>query len=349
VPGDTSGLSASNGSSAIQSNYGSVTLHHYGHHPGLSRNQAGVRRGFWLFRALEASVWLPALVFVMWTGLLFEMLQFREWDLFAAAYRVSEGPLLLVLYTVTSTVFVAVLLQGARYTIVRWYEGSWTHSRWLAKALTIHQVKLHRRLKRQRDKLVRHALLQAVPRMLEAGVLKSIVDSILYIETGQGVPPRKQDWDQAARFDWRAFGPPQSLIGLDSINRRLHEFPKRHRIAPTKLGNILIAADEAAPHATSRSGVDAAVKERLDIAGQRIDMFCLLSLVFVVLTGLTFLQLVSDVFLDFHFGYYTPPLVICLLGIGAAVLSYEGAVANARVYRALALRPKDGRRIGPLD
>lgn len=288
---------------------------------------------------LSLSAWLPATMLVGCAALLLQLAALASVDIGAAILALAEKPFGVIVILLFALILTAIIVQAFSFEVIRFLEGYWGASSFgaiVAHVLIAIQLRRVRRISNQRDKQEKRAFRRAHEQMLSRNIPRSIL-TILEddVYRRRGVHPQA-DKDEARRLGWRQFAAPQDLARFDRLSKRLDDFPAEHRILPTKLGNVLRSAEDALELADG--DLEGLVMRRYDRIPERIrthhdqfrtrlDMYCILFFVFIVLAMLSTLivwrtqgQLLSFLF----------PATFALL----ALTAYAASITSARGYGA---------------
>ncbi|WP_141277309.1 hypothetical protein [Pseudonocardia hydrocarbonoxydans] len=288
---------------------------------------------------LSLSAWLPATMLVGCAALLLQLAALASVDIGAAILALAEKPFGIIVILLFALILTAIIVQAFSFEVIRFLEGYWGASSLgaiVAHVLIEIQLRRVRKISNQRDKQEKRAFRRAHERMLSRNIPRSIL-TILEddVYRRRGVHSQA-DKDEARRLGWRQFAAPQDLARFDRLSKRLDDFPAEHRILPTKLGNVLRSAEDALELADG--DLEGLVMRRYDRIPERIrthhdqfrtrlDMYCILFFVFIVLAMLSTLivwrtqgQLLSFLF----------PATFALL----ALTAYAASITSARGYGA---------------
>lgn len=214
-------------------------------------------------------------------------------------------------------ILTSLILQNVESPVCRLMQGLWGHS---APLCLLARVCIHfqRRRRKRLDNLSR------VLRM------KAFEDARVAL-TLPGVDGHR-DADEEA---WRPFAQAHNLARLDATLEALKHYPVSHRMQPTRLGNILRAAEERAtsddlsPDEALLERFDtlpATLKDSHDHSRSLLDMACSLTAVLATLAILSLTLL-----LIFRNQYEMRFALVGLYSV-LAVVSYQAATANAAGY-----------------
>ena len=138
----------------------------------------------------------------------------------------------------------------------------------------------------------------------------------------------------AMALEWLQYLPPHVVYRLDILDARVSAYPMPHRILPTRLGNVLRASEDVLP-LNDNENLEGFVVRHLDKMPDtlkaehrdyrvRLDMYCTLVLVFVILA------LAGGCSVPWL--HWWEPCIAALGYAGLAYVSYEAAIASARQY-----------------
>ena len=242
-----------------------------------------------------------------------------------------------------SLLLATIITQAFEFEIMRLLEGYLDSTHRLIQAGMAFRIRRHEgkrgRLDSTRRQAEQAAFMQARGDMLsrpgayQRAVLDLIEDDI-FQRPQRGVPTAAVA-RMIDEIDWREHLPADTLYRLDCINARLDSYPESNRLLPTRLGNVLRAAEDKLPLEDDEDlegfviryydQLSPSLKEEHKDYRTRLDMYCCLVLIFVALVPLG-LALLIDV---------TPAWGVALF-VGAygimAYVSYEAAIASARGY-----------------
>lgn len=149
--------------------------------------------------------------------------------------------------------------------------------------------------------------------------------------------PASVDTDQlgiALRINWKNHAPAALRFQLAALDARIGSYPTEGRVLPTRLGNVLRAAEDTLTLADDENLESFVIRNHDQLPPTlqiehgdyrtRLDMYCSLVLVFVVLAALSAWSLAAAGF--FAMG------VSAIVFLGMGWLSYEAAIASARGY-----------------
>jgi hypothetical protein len=210
-----------------------------------------------------------------------------------------------------------------------------------------HQFSLARyrdkRIRKMRERVARLDL-EDFKRIL-ANMLDSQPSHVVYSKIhGKYYPdepePRTGESDSTEmtpQLTWQDRIPAEKAEKIDRIGSRIREHPKVHRLRPTRLGNIIRATEDSLNLSENetlqafvlrrRELVSTRVKQHHDQYRTRLDMYCTLVFIYVILSMLSLVL----------FATITAPqwIGICVIAglfLGMALVSYSAAIASAGGY-----------------
>lgn len=332
---------------------------------GLS--QLGAR----ILNQLAISAWLPSaalvmlLAFVTQLGVAVENDSPTDWfdatmHAFARLGNMNAGSFFLL---VAAVVVLTMLTQAFTFEAIRLLEGYWGTSRPL-RAVAHAMCRHHRR--RQKSMQERYAAvtkLAYVPAevLIRTAMFGAFTEAqfvaLQRLVIGDGSDdlsdPKHR---QAVRdFDWTPYAEGELLRQRINVGKQLRDYPQPHHTMPTRLGNVLRRHEAlAAIHAKSNQ-VESLVEDRFDSLPfslrvshdeqrGRLDLYCAMTLVFVVVGMVSAVQFILEHDNDggwhgwkiggaWEYGVWLA--FVCMVG---AWFSYRAAVASARYYGLLLLQ-----------
>jgi hypothetical protein len=286
-----------------------------------------------ILEAFEASVWAPAATFIFSVGLVLpSVLQNRSWDL----ERIFSEIALDDLFTLGFLVLIcAILLQAGRYSIIAFMEGYWQGVGPLAKICLRRQQRLRSKVCRSEEHWRLNAFEVAQKGMLKEGFPAPSVQFLRHLVLDETAPGRCSPDEKALAFklqlDWARWSDPYMLMKLEGLMRRANDFPPRHRVLPTRLGNVLrVAEGSILPRAWGGVEVTtpAALGQKHDHFRARLDMYCLLT------ATLSLAGLVDAAAFSYVNQYAEAFLSLTVLWV-AALFMHRAALSCARDYSGL--------------
>ncbi len=317
--------------------------------PGATPQPAakgGASAGFSAFlgkvlEQLSLSAWLPAAMLIGNCALLLQLNQNRSLNLGHAIRDLSAKPLGTVVILLFSLILATLVTQAFEFEIVRLLEGyldatSRAVHRLVALRIRRHEHKL-RDINSDWLAVKKNALSLAKAEMsrlsYDQGLIEIIEAGIAELDRIETVS--EHDDEAVDAVPWRGLVPSGVLYRLDALENRLRAYPSENRVLPTRLGNVLRAAEDQLLLDSDEElelfviryydELPETLRNEHEEFRTRLDMYCCLVLVFVVLTGASVLTLLR-----------IAPMwasgLICLFYAVMAWVSYEAAIASARGY-----------------
>jgi hypothetical protein len=293
-----------------------------------------------ILNQLSVSAWLPAgaLVFIV---LLYGNLRNHQNDLIGALRTISSMGWGSLIVAVGAVVLVTMLTQAFEFEAIRMLEGYWGGG-WVGARLgnlgCRFQVYRRRRLHDKRERLTKAAFERALTTMKSDKHLYPIVGILEADVYHRALPPSvpKAEVERARQIGWYNQARPGDIRRIDEIRRRLRDdFPTdRHRVLPTRLGNVLRAFEDQIykPGSGLLEGMVQRVYHRLpshlqgdhDQVRSRLDLYCTMFLIFVLTAFIAFPVIGWTDWRD--------STVAIAISLSLAFMSYRAAVASARAY-----------------
>lgn len=314
---------------------------------GMVQQPSGLRISEFIGKVLDQlslSAWLPAAMMVGTGSLLIVVHGQRRLDVGAAVVALTNRPLGIVVVTLFALVLATMITQAFGYEAIRFLEGYWgPRANLVTKVLINRCVRRRARLEGSRHRLQQAAFGRARQRMIQdAGPravarIQALANILERITAGQSVRGySKSRVEEAMAMGWRRSADPADLRLLDAIDQRLRLYPLPHRMLPTRLGNVLRAAEDALALADGGDVEGLVLRNYQRIPESlltqheqfrtRLDMYCTLVFVFSFLAGSSAIAL-------WKFGSsHVPSAVAALALVLFAKLSYRAAVASATGY-----------------
>ena len=292
---------------------------------------------------LSLSAWLPAAFLTASLAVMYRLAQQGNLDVAKAVTDLTSDPVAFLIVTVPIVILATLVTQSFSFEAIRALEGYWER-RWLlgwlhhglVRLRMKHKASVRARLPGVRDRAFGSA---RSPMQLD-GRPREVVDAIeadllgLDRDDLEGQPERLR-----ANTAWRDYGDPILIAKYDRLRGVLKEYPEDGLIMPTKLGNVLRATEAKLQNAGGDVGtfalrrrrlVDARIQVQHDQFRTRLDMYCILVFVSVLLAALwpVLLKDVPHPWASEFMVWLIPPVSYSLLTVAA----YKAAVASARGY-----------------
>jgi hypothetical protein len=312
----------------------------YSGSPGLSQVLGTV------LQQLSVSAWVPAAMLVGNIAVLLQLRADRSYNTANAVKELAGKPLGTVIILTFSLILATAVTQAFEFEVIRFLEGYLDSANSIVQAFMAARIKRHegkqRRLVCKLENAKKRAIKTAVEHMRKYPGDDPEVPGVLdYLASDSIGGPRDSDGELARKAreiteaDWRLLASASALYRIDSTRARLRSYPEERRLLPTRLGNVLRAAEDNIELEKGENlegyvirhydQLSPALKSQHTDYRTRLDMYCCLVLVFSILVLASFAAL-----------FRVNPL--WGMGIAAVVygsmayMSYEAAIATARNY-----------------
>jgi hypothetical protein len=309
----------------------------YSGSPGLSQVLGTV------LQQLSVSAWVPAAMLVGNVAVLLQLLADGSYNVAGAVKELAGKPLGTVIILIFSLILATAITQAFEFEVIRFLEGYFDSVNSLAQAFMATRIKRHESKQRalvcKLENAKRKAIKAAVENMRK---FPAYDPEALAALAGDATGNQKKSAEEVSRkaeaieeAEWRLHAPASALYKVDSILARLKFYPDERRLLPTRLGNVLRAAEDSIDLDEGENiegfvirhfdQLSPALKSQHDDYRTRLDMYCCLVLVFSILVvfGFVTLVLVSP-----RWGAVIAAVVYGLM----AYMSYKAAIATARNY-----------------
>lgn len=301
--------------------------------PGLSQVLGNV------LQQLSVSAWVPAAMLVGNVALLLQLRADNSYNIAHAVKELASKPLGTVIILTFALVLATAVTQAFEFEVIRLLEGYYDSPNGLVQAVMAARIRRHEgkqcRLERKLEEANKEALLPAVEKMRKLDYDPKVLDYLAGDSAAHNGNPDDEVAMEANDTEWKPHASASALYRIDSTAARLRCYPEKSRILPTRLGNVLRAAEDniELEEGENLEGYVIRYHEQLSPALQsqhrdyrtRLDMYCCLVLVFVILVVTSMAALVR-----------VNPLwgmgIAAVIYGSMAYISYEAAIATARSY-----------------
>lgn len=290
---------------------------------------------------LSVSAWLPGAMLVGNLAVLIQL--HRQHDLnvaeaIVALTKSAWGILIVILFAVVLATMVA---QAFAFEGIRLLEGYWGGTRltsWLIILRTRRHYNRLFRIDQRLDKYKERAFDVAAKAMLRANIKRTVI--AVYENQILGRPQELDhsdaDIEEALKLEWEMFCPPSWIRRIDALDSMASQYPEPHRILPTRLGNILRAAEDSLRKSSQTDlesfvlrnydQLPAVLRTQHDQFRTRLDMYCILVFVFLALAALAPALLIQGS------GGWFAILIAAPIYLLLSWISYQAAIASAGGY-----------------
>lgn len=302
---------------------------------------------------LSTTAWLPAAMLVGVGSLLVQLHQNGNLNVAQAVQDLATKPWGVIIILVFGLVLTTMVTQAFSFGAIRVLEGYWGPGRLVERFLSRSVSREVRTWEGVEDRvrLLDQELFESARARLLAEEDRDHIDvwEAQVYQTPRATR-RQQDpaiINAANAIEWREKADPGKAAVLYRLHMRLSDFPSApHRFLPMRLGNILRAAEEQLGErgaALERfvlrnyAKVPSRLMAQHDQFRNRLDMYCVLAVVFILL-GLGSVPLLLG---TISVAWWAAPLGGLLLFVALAWVSYRAAIASARGYGATLVAMKE--------
>ncbi len=305
-----------------------------------------------LLNQLSLSAWLPAAMLVGSLAVLLQLRAQPNRNLVEAVTRLINRPLGLLILLLFALILATMVTQAFEFEVIRVLEGYWGNSlvaKGISRLFVGRQRRKFYRLMHKRNELKLRAFRKTKPDLFRKQIVTAnnsyVVDLIeedleARLANRRSVPRSgwraKKRAREATLFPWQQFAPAHLMGRLDAVEAQIDEYPEPYRVLPTKLGNVLRAAEDSiftGEGSELESFVlrhwdetPSALRKEHDQYRTRLDLYCMLVFIFLVLAILAPLLITSGA------GYLPGTVATSFAYLVMSFVSYGAAVASARGF-----------------
>lgn len=288
-----------------------------------------------ILNQLSLSAWLPAAFLTLSVTFLIQFRSMGRVDVPEAAVRLTDKDQIwgVAILAVPVLVVATLITQAFAFEAIRILEGYWHRAGpaiWIASGLIRFQVWRKNWLKSAARARSHKAFLESRARWL-VDTAPEIVNALELASLGRDYPEELDDLVGDA--DWTDRCRPWAIRRVEGFEISAGEFPVESRTLPTRLGNVLRAAEDELQHTDGdlatfvmnrRSLLPPSVRTQHDQFRTRIEMYSILVFValIVAVSALAILWSIRGIEVAF----------ICGGSALIAFTSYHAAIASARGY-----------------
>lgn len=290
-----------------------------------------------VFEQLSLTSWFPAAVLVGNGAVLVQMRANRSLSLGSAIVELTAQPLGILVVLLFALIIATVVTQAFEYEMIQLLEGyDWARGpgRYLMAARIRRHAAKRAKLEHKLDRLAKAAFEQARRTMANRNYDPRVLEALACMVYRK--PTNHLDPDVLARAratKWRQHLPAEVGYRLDELRNRLKYYPEVSRLLPTRLGNHMRAAEDrlelgkdenlAGYVIRHHDRLPAAIRQEHDTYRARLEMYCSLVLVFVILAAGSVAAL--------H-GIASVPAQLAVVSgyLTASWVAYQAAIASAK-------------------
>ncbi|OIQ84597.1 hypothetical protein GALL_335820 [mine drainage metagenome] len=293
---------------------------------------------------LSLTSWMPAAMLVGIGAILVQFYAQATPSLVGAVANLTTNAVGVAVVLLFAVVLGAVVTQAFSFETIRFLEGYWGLAR-LTRPVMQARTGAHARrreglsaqVEQHRTRAFEVARSAMWADRIPVAYIEVLEDDFYDQPEGTRRAHEPAVTRSARQMGWRPKASPADLATLERLERRLGEYPARHRVLPTRLGNVIRAAEDA----LERDGheLEGLIMRNYDVIPtrlmvqhdqfrDRLDMYCTLVPVFALLAlGYASLLLRGQLFIS--------TATLSALGcVALAIVSYQAAIASARGYGA---------------
>ena len=295
---------------------------------------------------LSLSAWLPSAFLTVAGSFLLQFRAQRSLNFADAAASLTKHPPTVLILALPVLVSTTLVTQAFAFEAIRILEGYWHRPGIpvLARNIMIRwHVRRRTSLRARRKKAAAKAFANIRKELLEK-IPRPVVDALESDALGIDRSPLPTEYSRFEEMNWRSRCNAWELARVDHLLLAEQDYPPQlSRILPTRLGNIIRATEDRLQHVgpdvegfvlRRRNLVSGRIRQQHDQFRARLEMYCILVFVAVLLVILT-----PSLLLELPINKWE---VLAMMGGFAAVAfaSYQAAVASAKGY-CVALKQMD--------
>jgi hypothetical protein len=293
---------------------------------------------------LALSAWFPAAFLTAGAAVLLEFRSLKSANILDAVAKLTAHPVQVLVIMIPLLVIATVITQAFSFEAIRILEGYWPSrgpSGFVCKVMTSRHVHRKKAIIERLGRESMQAFRAAVSDMVfhGDGVSGPVARAVEAQLSGSASEIPQLEGNQLEEFvdtlqTWRDEADAWRLARVDRLLAERESYPVDSRILPTKLGNLIRATEDDLQYAGAdvrgfvlrqRNTVSRRIQTQHDQFRTRLDMYCTLVFVSLLLAAITPLAL------NLHVGIAA---IVITTGIfvAMAVASYLAAIASADGY-----------------
>jgi len=292
-----------------------------------------------IFEQLSITSWLPAAMLIGNAAVLLQLRADHNYNVARAVRHLAGKPLGTLIILIFALILATIVTQAFEFEIIQLLEGYLDSARRPVQALMAIRVRRHSakllRLNCKFQKSQKDALLEAIQSMRgHSGYNLAMLDALEEKVKTQAVLD-DEVLGEADELRWRDHLPAYLAYRIDGLDALMRSYPEKSRVMPTRLGNVLRAAEDQVDLESGETLVGFVIrhydelphavrKEHKDYRN-RLNMYCSLALVYFALAAMSIGLLYS----------ISPTWGIAIAASGYGIMSYvayEAAITSARGY-----------------
>jgi len=293
-----------------------------------------------ILQQLSISAWVPAAMLIANGAVLLQLHADANYNIAGAVKELAGKPLGTIIILAFALILATVVTQAFEFEVIRFLEGYFDSANGLVQAVMAWRIRRHEGKRDRLESILKIINTRARKQAVEQMKKRKGYDSEVLDYLTESPSKDSKNFDEtlarkAGSLNWKIHAPAEVRYRLDSATARFASYPSKNRLLPTRLGNVLRAAEDTIELGEYENIEGYVVRhyDQLPAALQnehkdyrtRLDMYCSLTLAFSMLVAISVATLNN---ISPLWGMPIAAVVYALM----ACLSYQAAIASARSY-----------------